>query len=87
MKRHILDNDKYIGWCYQELSRGVPEELMIPETDTVLISPKGEIKIVSRGTTHPGYSDVESIEYAPDKIADGNGGWIPRNKTNLSLMP
>jgi len=73
---HFLTDKGYGGTCIPELSASIDNSMLVPVDDTVLISPNGAIKVVSKGTAVDGYSDVESPEFAFGKKPDGKGGWI-----------
>lgn len=74
--RHFLNNLGYGGYCDPEVSPAISPEQLIPEEDTVLIDKSGAIKVVKRGTTVAGFSDVEHKDYSPASAPDGSGGWV-----------
>ena len=73
--QHFLTNNGYGGTCEPELSPAIDKSQIVPLTDTVLVAQDGAIKVLPKGSSVEGYSDVESPDYGGGKKPDGKGGW------------
>ena len=64
------------GWCDPANSPCISPDMLVADTDTILLATDGAVKVAAKGTKVEGYSDVSSPDFAFGKKPDGKGGWI-----------
>ena len=64
------------GWCDPANSPCISPDMLVADTDTILLATDGAVKVVAKGTKVEGYSDVESPDFSFYMKPDGKGGWI-----------
>ena len=64
------------GWCDPANSPCISPDMLVADTDTILLATDGAVKVVAKGIKVRGYSDVESPDFSFYMKPDGKGGWI-----------